>query len=195
MLEVLEGQLSPGVRARTYWQAMLADVDEQTWRRRQKLRAFRGPAAWERHLQTTRARFRAALGPLPERTPLAVERTGVLEREGYVVEKLLLETQPGFWATANLYLPARSSGKAPGILNAVGHWEHSKAQEVEQARCIGLARKGYVALIWDPLGQGERFQYWDGDTGALRNGSSTEQHAAVCNPALLIGSTVIGTML
>lgn len=195
MLDVLQGQLSPGVRARTHWQAVLADVDEQIWRRRQKLRDFHGRADWERHIETTRARFRAALGPLPERAPLAVERAGVLEREGYVVEKLLLETQPGLWVPANVYLPARRSGTAPGILNAVGHWEYSKAQEVEQARCIGLARKGYVALIWDPLGQGERFQYWDEATGAPWNGTSTEQHAAVSNPALLIGSTVIATML
>ena len=119
----------------------------------------------------------------------------MLERDGYAVEKLLLETQPGFWAPANLYLPARPAGRAPAILNAVGHWEHSKAQEVEQARCIGQARKGYVALIWDPLGQGERFQYWDEARRAPWPGSSTEQHAAVCNPALLIGSTVIATML
>ena len=196
-LDVLEGVLSPGVRARTHWQAVMADVDEQTWRRRQKLRAFRGRADWEGHVETTRARFRAALGPLPlsQGAPLAVERTGVLERDGYAVEKLLLETQPGFWAAANLYLPARPAGRAPAILNAVGHWEHSKAQEVEQARCIGQARKGYVALIWDPLGQGERFQYWDEERRAPWHGSSTEQHAAVCNPALLIGSTVIATML
>src|SRR5262249_43961677 len=120
---------------------------------------------------------------------------GRLERDGYVVEKLLIETQPGFFATANLYLPARRAGRAPGVLNAVGHWEHSKAQEVEQARCIGLARKGYVALIWDPLGQGERFQFWDDGAGSPWDGSSTEQHAAVCNPAFLLGSTVIATML
>jgi dienelactone hydrolase len=196
-LDVLEGVLSPGLRARTHWQAVLADVDEQTWRRRRKLRAFRGRADWEGHVETTRARFRAALGPLPlsQGAPPAVERTGVLERDGYAVEKLLLETQPGFWAAANLYLPARPAGRAPAILNAVGHWEHSKAQEVEQARCIGQARKGYVALIWDPLGQGERFQYWDEARRAPWPGSSTEQHAAVCNPALLLGSTVIATML
>ena len=99
-----------------------------------------------------------------------------------MVEKLLVETQPGFWATANLYVPARATSRAPGILNAVGHWEHSKAQDVEQARCIGQARKGYVTLIWDPLGQGERAQYWHEEGPAPWSGSGTEQHAAVCSP-------------
>jgi dienelactone hydrolase len=113
------------------------------------------------------------------------------------VEKLLVETQPDFFAPVNLYLPSRLDAPAPGVLNAVGHWQHSKAQDVEQARCAGLARKGYVALIWDPIGQGERFQYREpgGDGAGLWAGLATEQHAAVCNPAFLIGSTVIATML
>jgi hypothetical protein len=60
--DVLGGRLSPGVRARTHWQAVMADVDEQTWRRRQKLRAFSGREDWEGHVRATRERFRAALG-------------------------------------------------------------------------------------------------------------------------------------
>jgi dienelactone hydrolase len=79
------------------------------------------------------------------------------------------------------------------VLNPVGHWAGGKAEPVEQARLIGLARKGYVGLIWDPIGQGERSQFWDGDV-PLSN-PSTHQHAEVGNPAFLIGSSVIAIML
>jgi dienelactone hydrolase len=186
--------LDPSLAATVHLRAVMADVDEHVWRGRLARRGLRGPAAWERHVAATRRRFRESLGPLPQRTPLRVERSRVLERDGYTVETLLVETQPDFFVPANLYLPARRPAPAPGVLNAVGHWQHSKAQDVEQARCAGLARKGYVALIWDPLGQGERFQYRDA-AGALWAGAATEQHAAVCDPAFLIGSTVIATML
>ncbi|HEX2184534.1 MAG TPA: acetylxylan esterase, partial [Chloroflexota bacterium] len=185
----------PGQRAQIHLRAVMADAEEHAWRRRQRLRRFTSAADWQAHVARTRAAFEAALGPLPERTPLRVTTAGTLERRGYVVQKLLVETQPGFVATANLYLPARLTGKAPAVLHPVGHWQHSKAQDVEQARLVGLARKGYVGLIWDPLGQGERFQYLDQTTGLPWDAPSTQQHAAVCNPAMLVGSTVIATML
>src|SRR5206468_141643 len=127
------------------------------------------------------------------RTPLGVTTTGILQRDGYVIEKLLVETQPGFCAPAHLYLPDRLRGRAPGVLNPVGHWAGGKAEPVEQARLIGLARKGYVGLIWDPIGQGERSQFWDGDVPLVN--PSTYQHAEVGNPAFLVGSSVIAIML
>ena len=73
MLNVLEGRLSPGRRAQTHWQAIMADVDEQIWRRRRKLRSFHHRSDWEQHVERTRQTFRAALGPLPEGTQHADE--------------------------------------------------------------------------------------------------------------------------
>ena len=193
--DLLEGRLRPRVRAEIHLRAVMAEVEEHAWQRACRVRAYRTAAEWQAHVRRTRQRFRAALGPLPERTPLRVERTGLLERRGYVVEKLLIETQPGFYVTANLYLPTQLRGKAPGIISPVGHWPHAKGQDVEQARLAGLARKGYVGLIWDPVGQGERSQYWDAARSAPPLPPGTSQHAAVCHPAFLIGSTVIATMV
>lgn len=196
MLTILDGG-SPGIRGQVHLRAVTADLDEHEWQRRLRVRAYRERRDWEQYVARVRASFRAALGPLPERMPLRVECTGVLERPGYAIEKLLVETQPEFYATAHVYLPVPLRSKAPTVLNAVGHWAGSKAEPVEQARVAGLARKGYVALIWDPLGQGERSQYWDpvGHRVPPPMDRSTYQHAAVCNPAFLIGSTVVATML
>jgi dienelactone hydrolase len=185
--------MRPGQRGQIHWRSVMQDVDEELWRRRLKLRSFRRPEDWQGHVAATRRRFLAALGPLPERTPLRVTEAGRLERDGYVVEKLLIETQPGFVAPAHLYLPERLRAPAPGVLNPVGHWAGGKAEPVEQARMIGLARRGYVALIWDPIGQGERSQFWDGDAPLIN--PSTYQHAEIGNPAFLIGSSVIAIML
>jgi len=43
---------------------------------------------------------------MPVRTPLRARTTGVLEREGYRVEKVVFESMPHLYVTANLYLPS-----------------------------------------------------------------------------------------
>ena len=195
MTEVLAnrgGFCPPG---EAHWFYLLRQCREHSWRRRQKLASFASRADWEEHCRSVGERFRAALGPMPDRTPLHSQCTGALERDGYVVEKLVIESQPNFYVTANLYRPPEVQEPAPAILNPVGHWADSKAEGVVQARGIGLARRGYVALIYDPLGQGERSQYWDTETDSDPIPVSTSQHASVSNPCYLIGQTVINHMV
>jgi len=179
----------------SYWRYLLRECREQSWRRCRKLLSFNASADWQRHCDGVRERFRAALGPIPERTPLNPRRVGRLERDGYVVEKLLIESQPGFSVTVNLYVPTNARFPAPAILNPVGHWADAKAEGVVQARGIGLARKGFVALIYDPLGQGERSQFWDTTTNGNPLPAGTSQHSAVSLPCALIGQTVINHMV
>ena len=106
-----------------------------------------------------RARAARALGldPRPPRTPLHPVVTGRLERDGYAIEKVLIESRPGMRVPCNLYLPRPLPGKkVPAVLCPVGHWRGAKAEPRVQARGIGLARLGFAALIYDPMGQGER---------------------------------------
>jgi len=91
------------------------------------------------------------LDPLPPRGPLNARVTGVLEREGYRIEKVAFESRPNFWATAHLYVPA-GEGPFPVILNPHGHWGWKKTEPVVQARLISQARHGYVAMIVDSPG-------------------------------------------
>ena len=63
--------------------------------------------AWEKRKAIVKAGILAGakLTDFPERTPLNVRVTGVIERPGFTVEKTLFESQPGFYVTASLYLP------------------------------------------------------------------------------------------
>jgi len=93
------------------------------------------------------------LEPLPPRTPLNARVTGVLDREGYTLEKVVFESRPNFPVTAHLYVPKGHAGeKLPVIVNATGHWPHKKTEPTEQARLIGQARAGYLALEVDSPG-------------------------------------------
>ncbi len=47
------------------------------------------------------------------------------------------------------------------MLSPCGHSDNGKAFAEYQRLYIGLVKRGYVVLSYDPLGQGERYQYWD----------------------------------
>jgi len=106
-----------------------------------------------------RAKILELLGGLPDYNgPLNARVMGRIERSRYTIEKVAFESLPEFYVTADLYLP-KEGGKHPGVLIPLGHWEQGKAGE--QRIAANLARKGFVALAYDPVGQGERQQAYD----------------------------------
>jgi dienelactone hydrolase len=96
------------------------------------------------------------------------QRITVLETgKGYRLHKLRYNIVPGFDATAILYEPEKMSGKAPAILNVIGHEIAGNAAEYEQKRCINFAKKGILALSLEWVGFGELAQPENGhDYGA-----------------------------
>jgi hypothetical protein len=57
--------------------------------------------------QYWREKMWSDLGGQPERTPLNPRTVGVLDRGDYRIEKIIFESRPHFYVTANLYIPAR----------------------------------------------------------------------------------------
>jgi cephalosporin-C deacetylase-like acetyl esterase len=141
----------------------LTDIAERYWRSRQaELAALRTPADVAARADRIREDFLAAIGGLPTTdAPLNARITGVLERDGYRVEKLVYESLPGFFVTANVYVPTDRPGPFPAILGACGHAKVGKASPPYQTAFIGLVRRGYLVLAYDPPVQGERLEYRD----------------------------------
>ena len=107
------------------------------------------------------------LDPWPERSPLNPQITGKLDRGSFTIEKILFESQPGFKVNALLYVPKNVAFPVPAVLSPAGHWwDGVFYPEAEQGRHIGLAKNGYVVLVYDPVGQGERS--WLGGHNPLR---------------------------
>jgi dienelactone hydrolase len=124
-----------------------------------RLAKLRTKADAEAHVLDVRNRIAESFGPFPQKTPLNPRVTGKLDRETYVVEKVIFESRPNFFVTANLYIPKGKTGRLPGVVGSCGHSANGKAAEAYQGFAQGLARMGYVVLIFDPIGQGERLQY------------------------------------
>jgi cephalosporin-C deacetylase-like acetyl esterase len=131
-----------------------------------------------------------SIGGLPERTPLNARVTGVLDRGDYRIEKIVFESQPGFFVTANLYLPKTGSPPYPAILYPLGHEMGGKSHSTWQQMLGSLARRGYVAFAWDPLGQEERMQFYDPDWNDSKFFASTVEHTELGAQCMLIGDAL-----
>jgi dienelactone hydrolase len=129
----------------------------------------------EAYVREVRAKIRQSFGPYPEKTPLNPRVTKVVERDAYRIENVLFESRPGFLVSANLYVPKGRSFPLPGVVASCGHSDTGKAIDTYQSFCQGLARLGYVVLIFDPIGQGERMQYVDANWKPVR-GTGTREH-------------------
>ncbi len=159
-----------------------------SWDREVEFAAIGNEADWQSYRAKLLKNYRSALGlPFPEKTPLNAKTVRVLERQKYRIENVLFESQPGIPVTANLYVPQNGPGPWPGILVSCGHSENGKAYKMYHAVCLGLVQKGYVVLIYDPFGQGERYQYLT-DDGQKILPSPTREHSMSANPLFLMGS-------
>ena len=101
------------------------------------------------------------LWPLPEKTSLEPKITGTVERPDFLVEKLLFQSRPGLYVTANLYRPKKVEHPLPAILYVCGHSDVQKNGVIYgckthyQHHAAWYAANGYVCLVLDTLQLGE----------------------------------------
>jgi dienelactone hydrolase len=156
--------------------------------RAQDVAAIRDTAAAQARQKQVRERILSLIGGLPDyHGQLNARVTKTTRRDGFIIENVLFESLPQYYVTANLYRP-ESAGRHPAILMSMGHWESGKA--AGQLLSSNLARKGFVVLAYDPVGQGERQQAYDKRTGRSLIGGPTEQHFSNGAAAILVGQSV-----
>ncbi len=113
---------------------------------------------WKSTIEKRRMQLIEMLGlqdwPLTEdRKPPKATLTGVIEEEGFRIEKLYYESAPNLYVPANLYLPTDVEGPAPAILYVCGH---SHAQKYNyQAHARSFAQHGFVVLLIETIQRGE----------------------------------------
>ena len=138
------------------------------------------------YVKSCQDRIRKCFGPIPEKTPLNARITRIIERDTYRIENVIFESRPGYFVTANLYVPKGRNSPMPGVVGTCGHSLNGKAIDSYQSFAQGLTRMGYVVLLFDPVGQGERFQYLTPDLKSRYKGGVGE-HIHMGNQQVLIG--------
>lgn len=142
-----------------------------------------------------REKVLAMLGPFPPRCALAGQVVSVQQRDGYRVENLLFQSRPDFWVTANLYVPTHSEGPFPGIISPCGHYPLARMLPQYQCAYISLVKSGFVVLAYDPIGQGERRQYWNPTTNVTEVGGPVYEHSMAGQLLLLYGENLTQYMV
>ena len=163
-------------------------AQQQLERRALAIAAIRDlPGAAKRQAEV-RQRVLTLIGGLPDyHGALNAKVTRTTRRDGFSIDHVRFESLPGYHVTANLYRPDLP-GRHPAILMSMGHWEPGKA--AGQLLSTHLARKGFVVLAYDPVGQGERQQAYDARVGRSLLGGATEQHFTNGPAAILMGQSV-----
>lgn len=145
---------------------------------------------WLKRQQEVKQTMWDILGPFPEKTPLNVQITGKVKKDGFTVENLIYESLPGFYVTASLFIPDNTQKPAPAILFCTGHTDISFRDHLYQLPILNFVNKGFIVLAIDPLGQGERLQYFNPETGKSYIGSATKEHSYPSVQTALIGQSI-----
>jgi dienelactone hydrolase len=157
--------------------------------RQQTVAAIQTRATAEQRREMVRRKVIELIGGLPESSgPVAVKSFGAIEGDGFRIEKLAYESLPNFWVTANVYVPTNRQGPFPAVVLTPGHEPTGKSGQYSFG--VNFARIGIVALALDPIGQGERIQFYDAEKKASIVGAATGEHGMANLPTLLVGENL-----
>ncbi len=129
-------------------------------------KTYRTLAEWEARKQALRTQILAAAGLFPPfpKNDLHPQIFGRVVNRDCTIEKVLLETLPGFYLAGNLYRPLDPAppGGYPAIISPHGHWNYGRLENTDiasvPARAINLARQGFVVFSYDMVGYDDTIQ-------------------------------------
>lgn len=134
------------------------------------------------------------LGEFPPKNSLDAVTVKTAEKESYRVENVMFQSRPDFWVTSNLYVPT-GSGPFPAIISPCGHYPLARMTPQYQSAYISLVKSGFVVLSYDPIGQGERRQYWNPETNTTDVGGPVFEHSMAGQLLLLFGENLTGYLV
>jgi dienelactone hydrolase len=158
--------------------------------REKKVAGIATPGEWKERQGRLIDALWDVVGRFPERTPLNPQVTGITRKEGFRIENIIYESLPGFYVTASLFIPDNLTQPTPAILFCSGHSTEAYRRQSYQVPLLNLVRKGFIVLAIDPIGQGERLQYFNPDTGVSAIGSSTKEHSYPSTQVALMGQSI-----
>ena len=96
------------------------------------------------------------LSDYTEKCPLEPKVYDLMDCGDFTVEKLMIQSMPGYYCTGNIFRPKNKKGPFPVIINPHGHWPDgrlSKDHTIDMVqRCVNFARMGCIAILYDMVG-------------------------------------------
>src|SRR5690625_1068788 len=142
---------------------------------------------WEGRQSEIRETLQGIIGPFPDKTTSNVRVIRKINKDYFKVALIIYESQPGFHVTASLFIP-NTVNNAPTILYMSGHSLEGYRTSTYQHVILNLVKKGFIVFAVDPVGQGERLEYLDPQTGTPMI-SSTREHSYTGVQTFIAGSS------
>lgn len=139
--------------------------------------AIKSAAALKKRQKYIREKFIESLGGLPPMdTPLNAKITGVLKEDGFKIEKIIFESRPKTYVTCNMYIPDGIKKPSAAVIFLCGHHMDAKQNPQYQMVCRFLVKAGLIVFAQDPIGQGERWSYWEKSIGKTTVDPCCKEH-------------------
>ena len=168
---------------------LIKEADNYYSLRDKEIAGLKNGDDWRMRQEQVKNKLNELVGPFPGKTPLNPKVTGVIRKKGFRIEKIIYESMPEFYVTGCLFVPDGIKGKAPAILNVIGHNQESFRAELYQTVIHNLVKKGIIVFAIDPPGQGEHIQYYDPSINFSSIGYSVIEHCYFGNQCFLTGSS------
>ncbi len=185
--DVLKKWQQPAGESCSVYNAFCQRAQTLTQARKTRTDAIMAASDFLQYQSLLRQQLQHVVGEFPERTPLQSRVTGVVHKPDYRLEKVLFQSMPGNYVTAALYIPEKRAGKSPAVLYCSGHTTNGFRSDAYQIAILNLVSKGFIVLAIDPVGQGERMQYYDPVTAKSLIGGPTAEHSYVGAQCFLAG--------
>lgn len=171
-----------------YLSDQACDLLEQ---RASKISKIQSLSDWQKRQKMISETLAELLGPFPQKTPLNAKIVSKIDKDSFKTEHIVFESLPGFYVTSSLYIPAsrEKNVRLPAVIYCSGHSVDGYRSDVYQHVILNLVKKGFIVFAFDPVGQGERLEYFDQKTGKSIVGGPTMEHSYPGAQAFLTGSS------
>jgi hypothetical protein len=158
--------------------------------RAEKIAGYQTLSDWQERQTWIKSSLAEIIGPFPEKTELNAKILRTIDKGSYRVEHIIFESQPGFYVTSSMFIPAGiKRKKAPVVIHCSGHSAEGYRYRNYQHDILNLVKKGFIVFAFDPVGQGERLEYFDPATGKSSLGGPTTEHSYPGAQAFIAGSS------
>ena len=104
--------------------------------------------------------FQTSIGPYDaNETPLDCSEMPDLQLGSMSIERIALHTPRGNTIPCNVYKPLIEEKPMPAILVCIGHCDDGKADPEYQRVAQCFCQLGFLTLLFDPIGEGERHEF------------------------------------
>ena len=136
--------------------------------------------------------FKKVIGGIPydKDYPLDMKVFKTIEEENLLIKNIVFTSRENVYITANLYIPESREPKAPAVLLQCGHSKNGKASTGYQRAARIIASVGIIVLVTDPVGQGEREEYFDENGNSIIS-PAVGNHQQFGNQCFLAGNSPI----